>query len=437
MCLFIALALACFAFFAACAPQPENAGEGGQNNEQGNEGEQGNEESEPTPQEQLEDFVAAVESDTQKYRLVLTVRFTVGGEESVAAISVSCNGSLYSSAVTVDDLSYSQYAMIDGDYTYVYLEMEGSGEMQIHYRDETSPGILNAFNKLTEGLFPGVEEPLWDIVKDGMSADEEGIAFSSGYFSEGTVVLEEERATISLSAPIELSSDTQDSISLEAVIEDLGANEEVSVSEGAEEAFASVTDFDRAYARFEWGLDADNAAVSGTLSFAPAITLESARLTATLCGGEMMLRIGEIYEDAVMKDPVGGFCKLNFNAFRTSYAPAGKYYEVTEDEPAAAVQTVFGVLAFTYVEKEYYQLKDGTDNVLTLSEAGKDWYVYCESLEIVCNEDGTFDISASVDGSAFVMYVTSVELTVSGIGEQKEVAFPDDVKQSYEEHFSA
>lgn len=58
-------------------------------------------------------------------------------------------------------------------------------------------------------------------------------------------------------------------------------------------------------------------------------------------------------------------------------------------------------------------------------------------MEIVCNEDGTFDISASVDGSAFVMYVTSVELTVSGIGEQKEVAFPDDVKQSYEEHFSA
>ena len=379
-----------------------------------------------------------MESDTQKYRLVLTVRFTVGGEESsVSAISVSCNGSLYSSAVTSDITSYSQYAKIDGDYTYVYLEMEGSGEMQIHYRDETSPGILNAFNKLTEGLFPGVEEPLWDIVKDGMSADEEGIAFSSGYFSEGAVVLEEERATISLSAPIELSSDTQDSISLEAVIEELGANEEVSVSEGAEEAFASVTDFDRAYARFEWGLDADNAAVSGTLSFASASTLESARLTATLCGGEMMLRIGEIYEDAVMKDPVGGFCKLNFNVFRMSYAPAGKYYEVTEDEPAAVVQTVFGVLAFNVVKKEYYQLKDGTDNVLTLSEAGKDWYVYCESLEIVCNEDGTFDISASVNGSAFVMYVTSVELTVSGIGAQKEVAFPADVKQSYEEHFSA
>lgn len=99
--------------------------------------------------------------------------------------------------------------------------------------------------------------------------------------------------------------------------------------------------------------------------------------------------------------------------------------------------SVFSLLSFSRVQKEYFQLKDGTDNVLTLSEAGKDWYVYCESLEIVCNEDGTFDISASVDGSAFVMYVTSVELTVSGIGEQKEVAFPDDVKQSYEEHFSA
>ncbi len=337
----------------------------------------------------------------------------------------------------MDDLSYSQYAMIDGDYTYVYLEMEGSGELQIHYRDETSPGILNAFNGLTEGLFPGVEEPLWDIVKDGMSADEEGIAFSSGYFSEGTVVLEEECATISLSAPMELSSDTQGSISLEAVIEELGTNEEVSVSEGAEEAFATVTDFDRTYARFDWALNENSAAVSGTLGFSAAAGTDSAQMTAQLSGGEMMLTVGEFLEDAVVADEDGLFCRIYYNA-RTSIAgPGQKDYTVTANSPEAEVLSVFSLLSFSRVQKEYFQLKDGTDNVLTLSEAGKDWYGYCESLEIVCNEDGTFDISASVNGSAFVMYVTSVELTVSGIGEQKEVAFPDDVKQSYEEHFSA
>lgn len=135
-----------------------------------------------------------------------------------------------------------------------------------------------------------------------------------------------------------------------------------------------------------------------------------------------------------MKDPVGGFCKLNFNAFRTSYAPAGKYYEVTEDEPAAAVQTVFGVLAFTYVEKEYYQLKDGTDDVLILSEAGKEWYVYCESLEITCGEGDVFTVNAAVDGSSSVMYVTSVSLTVSEIGEERAaVVFPAEVTAAHEE----
>ena len=324
--------------------------------------------------------------------------------------------------------------MIDGDYTCVYLEMEGSGELQIHYRDEASPGILNAFNELTEGLFPGVEEPLWDIVKDGMSADEEGIAFSSGYFSEGTVVLEEERATISLSAPRELSSDTQGSISLEAVIEELGTNEEVSVSEGAEEAFASVTDFDRTYARFEWGLDADNAAVSGTLSFAPAITLESARLTATLCGGEMMLTVGEFLEDAVVADEDGRFCRIYYNARTSIVGPGQKDYTVTANSPEAEVLSVFSLLSFSRVQKEYFQLKDGTDDVLILSDAGEKWYVYCESLEITCGEGDVFTVNAAVNGGSSVMYVTSVSLTVSEVGEERAaVVFPAEMTAAHEE----
>ena len=377
-----------------------------------------------------------MESDTQKYRLVLTVRFTVGGEESsVSAISVSCNGSLYSSAVTSDITSYSQYAKIDGDYTYVYyMEMEGSGELQIHYRDEASPGILNAFNELTEGLFPGVEEPLWDIVKDGMSADEEGIAFSSGYFSEGTVVLEEERATISLSAPMELSSDTQDSISLEAVIEDLGANEEVSVSEGAEEAFASVTDFDRAYARFDWALKENSAAVSGTLGFSAVAGTDSAQMTAQLSGGEMMLTVGEFLEDAVMADEDGLFCRIHYNALTSVAGPGQKDYTVAANSPEAEVLSVFSLLSFSRVQKEYFQLKDGTDDVLILSEAGEKWYVYCESLEITCGEGDVFTVNAAVDGSSAVMYVTSVSLTVSEVGEERAaVVFPAEMTAAHEE----
>ena len=382
-----------------------------------------------------------MDSDTQKYRLGLTVRFTVGGEESVSAISVSCNGSLYASAVTADDLSYSQYAMIDGDYTYVYLEMEGSGEMQIHYRDEASPGILNAFNELTEGLFPGVEEPLWDIVKDGMSADEEGIAFSSGYFSEGTVVLEKERATISLSAPMELSSDTQDSISLEAVIEDLGANEEVSVSEGAEEAFASVTDFDRTYARFDWALNENSAAVSGTLGFSAAAGIDSAQMTAQLSGGEMMLTVGEFFEDAVVADEDavvadedGRFCRIHYNALTSVAGPGQKDYTVTAKSPEAEVLSVFSLLSFSRVQKEYFQLKEGTDDVLILSDAGKEWYEYCESLEITCGEGDVFTVNAAVDGSSAVMYVTSVSLTVSEVGEERAaVVFPAEMTAAHEE----
>ncbi len=376
-----------------------------------------------------------MESDTQKYRLGLTVRFTVGGEESVSAISVSCNGSLYASAVTSDITSYSQYAKIDGDYTYVYyMEMEGSGELQIHYRDEASPGILNAFNELTEGLFPGVEEPLWDIVKDGMSADEEGIAFSSGYFSEGTVVLEEERATISLSAPRELSSDTQGSISLEAVIEELGTNEEVSVSEGAEEAFASVTDFDRTYARFDWALNENSAAVSGTLGFSAAAGTDSAQMTAQLSGGEMMLTVGEFFEDAVMADEDGRFCRIHYNALTSVAGPGQKDYTVTANSPEAEVLSVFSPLSFSRVQKEYFQLKDGTDDVLILSDAGKEWYEYCESLEITCGEGDVFTVNAAVDGSSAVMYVTSVSLTVSEVGEERAaVVFPAEMTAAHEE----
>ena len=82
----------------------------------------------------------------------------------------------------------------------------------------------------------------------------------------------------------------------------------------------------------------------------------------------------------------------------------------------------------------YFQLKDGTDDVLILSEAGKEWYVYCESLEITCGEGDVCTVNAAVDGSSSVMYVTSVSLTVSEVGEERAaVVFPAEMTAAHEE----
>lgn len=215
----------------------------------------------------------------------------------------------------------------------------------------------------------------------------------------------------------------------------------MSVSEGAEEAFASVTDFDRAYARFDWALNENSAAVSGTLGFSAAAGTDSAQMTAQLSGGEMMLTVGEFFEDAVVADEDavvadedGRFCRIHYNALTSVAGPGQKDYTVTAKSPEAEVLSVFSLLSFSRVQKEYFQLKEGTDDVLILSEAGEEWYVYCESLEITCGEGDVFTVNAAVDGSSAVMYVTSVSLTVSEVGEERAaVVFPAEMTAAHEE----
>lgn len=460
LCLFLAFALACFVPFAACDQQAEDKGEG-QGGEQGTEqggeqgteqggeqgteqgGEQGGEEDPKpaTPQQLLDAFVAAVELDTMQYALTVEVTHTMGGEVTTGTSFISCNGRrVYTEYQIGSSAMLRQYGMIDGGHNYMYVD--SYAEVYVSYGEEG--GLLSAFNALAKEAFLeeafSVEKPFWNVIKAGMRAEEDGIVFSSEEFTEGSVSIEEGRAVIEVFAASEsVGASEGDGTAVRFTVENAGTNEYVPVSEAAEQAFMTVTDFDRAYARFEWGLNANNADISGTLSFASGASPASAQLTATLCDGEMMLSVGEIYEDAVMKTPSGGFCKLHFSAFDMIRPgnPGEKSYEVTAGGVSAAyVRTAFAVLSFTVVGKEYYQLKDGTDNVLTLSEAGREFYNYCESMEIACNEDGTFRISATVDGSSAVMYVESVELTVSDIGEQEEVVFPEDVQKSYDKYFS-
>ena len=85
---------------------------------------------------------------------------------------------------------------------------------------------------------------------------------------------------------------------------------------------------------------------------------------------------------------------------------------------------VMSLLEFSRFEREYFVLKEGTTNVLTLSDWGKSYYNYCESLEIMLNKDGSYTVTAtglSVPG--LPVQGLAMSMTIENVGSTQPIAF--------------
>lgn len=424
---------ACGVFLAACggntAPGSENPGgqtqTGGENpGGEENPGEEENPGGEETAQKQLDAFLAAVESDTARYDLSVAAA-TAQGARQISVVSDGERAHLRSESGGT--LLQEEYARADGNYRYSYFWLNGipAAQVGVTYDGQgaaATDGIRTVLELLLGDLFR-LEGEFWTTLRAGLRAEGDGVVFSSSAFTKGSVTLAEGRAELTLEAelPADGADDSGAAATASVLIQDLGTRADVQLSDEAAAAFAAMGEFDRAYARFDWALGSGEAAIEGTLGYADG---SSGTLTAKLARGEMLLRVasaGAAQYSAILAHG-DRFCTVQ---------GAENALFVSDDVPRGVVLSVFDFLMFTEIRKEYFILQDGSDDVLTLSQAGWGWYTHCRGLQVACGPDDVFTVTASLDGSADVGYVSSVRLTAT-IAEQAEpVAFPEAITRAH------
>lgn len=429
----LAFVFACGVFLAACggntAPGGENPGgqtqTGGENpGGEENPGEEENPGGEETAQKQLDAFLAAVESDTARYDLSVAAA-TAQGARQISVVSDGERAHLRSESGGT--LLQEEYARADGNYRYSYFWLNGipAAQTGVTYDGQgtaATDGIRTMLEFLLGELFR-MEGEFWTTFRAGLRAEQGGVVFSSDAFTKGSVTLAEGRAELTLEAelPADGADDSSAAATASVLIQDLGTRADVQLSDEASAAFSAMGEFDRAYARFDWALGSGEAALEGTLGYADG---SSGTLSAKLARGEMLLRVtspGAVQYSAILAHG-DRFCAVQ----GTENALI-----VSDDVPRGVVFSVFDFLMFTEIRKEYFILQEGSDDVLTLSQAGWGWYTHCRGLQVACGPDDVFTVTASLDGSADVGYVRSVRLTAT-IAEQAEpVAFPEAITRAH------
>ena len=77
-------------------------------------------------------------------------------------------------------------------------------------------------------------------------------------------------------------------------------------------------------------------------------------------------------------------------------------------------------------KKECFELVDGSETLLTLSEQGKVWYNYCDELLIDFSKPGEYVVSAKINNPGMPEKLTC---TIKDVGVEKEIQFPDSWKE--------
>ena len=283
------------------------------------------------------------------------------------------------------------------------------------------------------------ELPAYGISEGTVTFSDEGttIAFSlaaSSASGEGTdseraaPVGEEEWTGSSSGQTDEAESGAALPVSVTFSFRGLGTNGDVPELAAAGEAFASFTQADLLYAQMEWALGEDSALFDGVLT---AAGQQAVSFDAHLHEGEQMQQLTAGTE---------GGQGITFAAVRRgeqfySVSMYGAVPSVTVGS-AQSVADVLITFSFSSFRREYFTLKDGTENVLTLTDTGKAWYNYCDNIEIEFREDGSYFITATglsvpaFSGSG----VDALTLIIADIGETQPIEFPQTITDAVDSY---
>lgn len=359
-----------------------------------------------------------------------------------------------------------EYWKRDGDYLYSFALAESGGgnepwdpaygQASVEYRPAWRT-LKACMTIVTENLLN--LSGFWAAFQEAAQAEESGIVFELPAYgiSEGTVTFSDEGTTIAFSlaassasgegtdseraAPVgeeewtgsssgqtdEAESGAALPVSVTFSFRGLGTNSDVPELAAAGEAFASFTQADLLYAQMEWALGEDSALFDGVLT---AAGQQAVSFDAHLHEGEQLQQLTAGTEGG---QGITAAVRRGEQFYSVRMYGAVPFVTVGSAQSVADVLITF---SFSSFRREYFTLKDGTENVLTLTDTGKAWYNYCDNIEIEFREDGSYFITATglsvpaFSGSG----VDALTLIIADIGETQPIEFPQTITDAVDSY---
>lgn len=439
---FASMAVACDG--TAAPPQPGSGQESGTENEGDNPGgETGNEDNpggieDMTMQERYEALCAAVDAANGNY--TLTIAVVNRTETSKLDISIHiADGKMtaemeseYTSQGDTSTTAVTSYGLRQGDYFYEKTVIGTQSQTNVSYGEsvfEKIPAVLDSVLSRVLGVYR--VSGFYERMLGTASVGEDAVTFAFAEYMydvpDGSIVPEEDGCRIDftfrdiLSTAYNSQALTYD---VNVVLSALGTTE-VTLPVSEAEITAGITEYDRAYAEIERAFAADTATL--TVEFTD-YSFDS--LTATLNEGQALceagvpdwtgttegtIRFGLIKRDGVFVY-VGDMDSMHIGL-----------------QPLSATGLDVGwlldnVLGVSRIAKGYFQLSPDTPGELVLSDEGKEFYNYCESMRLTM-DDGVYVLDATLTDIAVsaVGLPKRAVMTISGVGAADPIEFPADL----------
>lgn len=430
---FASMAVACDG--TAAPPQPGSGQESGTENEGDNPGgETGNEDNpggieDMTMQERYEALCAAVDAANGNY--TLTIAVVNRTETSKLDISIHiADGKMtaemeseYTSQGDTSTTAVTSYGLRQGDYFYEKTVIGTQSQTNVSYGEsvfEKIPAVLDSVLSRVLGVYR--VSGFYERMLGTASVGEDAVTFAFAEYMydvpDGSIVPEEDGCRIDftfrdiLSTAYNSQALTYD---VNVVLSALGTTE-VTLPVSETEITAGITEYDRAYAEIERAFAADTATL--TVEFTdysfgqalceisiPAWTGEPGQnvYLGLIKRGGVFVYVGELdYRSAGLAPLVG-----------------------TGMDVGWLLDNVLGV---SRIAKGYFQLSPDTPGELVLSDEGKEFYNYCESMRLTM-DDGVYVLDATLTDIAVSAggLPKCAVMTISGVGATDPIEFPADL----------
>lgn len=388
---------------------------------------------EPTLQEQYDEFREFIENNNDKY--IVSLSKERAGKKETGTVSVASDR-IYEKK-TGEENSQESYVWLDEGYAYTKTTYNNQSEYSVEYMSDDTFGIQTILNKISEKYLYKDEylykKDFFESMLDSIVVESDAVTFSFEVLKNeiscqnGTLTFEEDAVKINFdlilwNQPVHDPSDAIVDVQIE--ISAIGTNA-VEFPFEAETEFAGITTLDRLYAQMAWVLDADSAILDVKISGYPVMGV-SAELpfTLQLSGGEAL---AQVEVEGIAAVAIGAICKDDtfYYIIETTFGEQNSM-DVSPKEYGYTVARFFELFSFHLNKKEYFELVDGSETLLTLSEQGKVWYNYCDELMIDFSKTGEYVISAKLNNPDMP---ESLTCTIKDVGVEKEIQFPDSWKE--------
>lgn len=420
----------------------ENEGDnpGGTENEgnPGNIGESDNPDFEDmTMQERYEALCAAVDAADGNYTLTLALSNLSGTRALDMSIGiadgkmVAANESRATSQGSTSTNQVTSYGLRQGDYFYEKTVIGTQSQTNVSYGAsvyEAIPDVLDSVLSLVLGTWE--VDGFYERMLETASVGEDAVTFAFAEYAydvpDGSIVPEEDGCRIDFTFRDILSTayDSQGlTYEISVVLSALGTTE-VTLPVSEAEITAGITEYDRAYAEIERAFAADTASL--TVEFTD-YSFDS--LTATLNEGQALCEI-----TATAGTDTAQSVRLGLIKRDGVFVYVGDlYYENVGLAPLSETGLDVGwlldnVLGVSRIAKGYFQLSPDTPGELVLSDEGKEFYNYCESMRLTM-DDGVYVLDATLTDIAVNWggFPKRAVMTISGVGTADPIEFPADL----------